>query len=425
MKVWHLDSEYDAFISAVLDQREKRKAGVRGAVDRIKGEVRSHGEAALVEYARKFDGWTRQYPLKVSADEISAAAATVGRKDRLVLAGMIDNVTRFHRSQRVRPRTYRRKGLTVVEEQVPVDAALVYVPGGTAAYPSSLVMGVVPAKIAGVKDIYATSPARDGRINPYVACAASLLGIKGFYRVGGAQAIFAFTYGIGSIPRVDIIVGPGNAYVEEAKRDVYGQVGIDMLAGPSELIVLATQPFPSDILTWDLFSQAEHDEMAVVGFFSPSEEEIYGLLKNMERLISQNKRRQIIERSLEVSGFLVHYTRIEDAISAIDRIAPEHLEVIGDEAVAEKIRYSGITYVGGHTCVSMGDYYIGTNHVLPTGGAGRFSSGLSVERFTKRKVFVKIDGSFLKKYGDRAVRLAEIEGLWAHGEAIKIRKELL
>ncbi len=425
MKVWHLDSEYDAFISAVLDQREKRKAGVRGAVDRIKGEVRSHGEAALVEYARKFDGWTRQYPLKVSADEISAAAATVGRKDRLVLAGMIDNVTRFHRSQRVRPRTYRRKGLTVVEEQVPVDAALVYVPGGTAAYPSSLVMGVVPAKIAGVKDIYATSPARDGRINPYVACAASLLGIKGFYRVGGAQAIFAFTYGIGSIPRVDIIVGPGNAYVEEAKRDVYGQVGIDMLAGPSELIVLATQPFPSDILTWDLFSQAEHDEMAVVGFFSPSEEEIYGLLKNMERLISKNKRRQIIERSLEVSGFLVHYTRIEDAISAIDRIAPEHLEVIGDEAVAEKIRYSGITYVGGHTCVSMGDYYIGTNHVLPTGGAGRFSSGLSVERFTKRKVFVKIDGSFLKKYGDRAVRLAEIEGLWAHGEAIKIRKELL
>jgi histidinol dehydrogenase len=212
--------------------------------------------------------------------------------------------------------------------------------------------------------------------------------------------------------------------VEEAKRDVYGQVGIDMLAGPSELIILATETFPPHILAWDLFSQAEHDEMAMVGLFSPSLDDLYGLLKNMERLASLNKRRKIVEGSLGAQGFLVHYTRREDAVAAIDRIAPEHLEVIGDEKVAEEIRYSGITYVGTHTCVAMGDYYIGTNHILPTGGAGRFSSGLSVERFTKRKVLVKIDRSFLTKYGDKAVRLAEIEGLYAHGEAIKARKEL-
>jgi histidinol dehydrogenase len=278
--------------------------------------------------------------------------------------------------------------------------------------------------IAGVREIYATTPAHDGCINPYIAAAALRLGIKGLYRIGGAQAIYAFTYGVGSVPRVDMIVGPGNAYVEEAKRDVYGRVGIDMLAGPSELIVLTTEAFPSHILAWDLLSQAEHDEMATVGLFSRSEEDLYGLLKNVERLMPQNKRRQIIERALSANGFLVHYTRLEDAVAAIDTIAPEHLEVIGDESAAEKIRYAGITYVGGHTCVAMGDYYIGTNHVLPTGGAGRFSSGLSVERFTKRKVLVKIDGSFVRKYGEAAARLAEIEGLYAHSEAIKVRKEL-
>ena len=424
MRVWHLDTEYDAFVSAVVASRETRKAGVRDAVDRIKGEVLRRGEGALLGYSRKFDGWTRDYPLKVDPDEIDAAASEVEPKDRRVLAGMIENVTRFHRSQKLAPRTYKRQGLTVVEEPEPVDAALVYVPGGTAAYPSSLVMGVVPAKIAGVRDIYATTPTRDGRVNPYVACAALLLGIKGLYRIGGAQAIYAFTFGIGSIPRVDMIVGPGNAYVEEAKRDVYGQVGIDMLAGPSELIILAAEPFSPDVLTWDLFSQAEHDEMAMVGLFSPSEEELFRVLESIRRLMPGTKRRQIIERALEGCGFLVHYTRLDDAVAAINRIAPEHLEVIGDESAATRIGYAGITYVGMSTCVSMGDYYIGTNHVLPTGGAGRFSSGLSVERFTKRKVLVKIDGSFLRKYGDNAARLAEIEGLYAHGEAIKARKEL-
>ena len=186
----------------------------------------------------------------------------------------------------------------------------------------------------------------------------------------------------------------------------------------------ATETFPSHIMAWDLLSQAEHDEMATVGLFSRSEEDLYGLLKNVERLISQNKRRQIIERSLSANGFLVHYTDLEDALAAINTIAPEHLEVVGDESAAAKIRYSGITYVGRHTCVAMGDYYIGTNHILPTSGAGRISSGLSVERFTKKRVLVKIDGSFFGRYGESAARLAEIEGLYAHGEAIKARREL-
>jgi len=424
MRIWHLDREYDQFVAAMTAAKEERKAGIRDVVEGIKTEVLRDGEKAIVAYAKKFDGWNADYSLKVSKDELREAASSVGRRDRTVLRGMIENVTRFHRSQKPRTRKYQSRGLTVTEEAVPVERTLLYVPGGTAPYPSSLVMGAVPARIAGVREVYATTPAHDGRINPYVAAAALMLEITDLYRIGGAQAIYGFTYGIAGLPRVDLIVGPGNTYVEEAKRDVYGKVGIDMLAGPSELIVLATQRFPENILAWDLFSQAEHDGMAMVGLFSPSLDDLYGLLKNMERLIGLNKRRDIVESALGANGFLVHYTGIEDAISVINKIAPEHLEVIGDEEVAGRIDYSGITYVGGHTCVAMGDYYIGTNHILPTGGAGRFSSGLSVERFTKRKVLVKIDKSFLEKYGENAARIAEIEGFWAHSEAIKARKEL-
>jgi histidinol dehydrogenase len=424
MRVWHLEREYEEFISAIASAKERKKAGVRGTVEAIKSNVLKNGRSAFWEYGRRFDGWMKDHSLKIDKNELEQAASVLTRRDERVLKGMIANVTRFHRFQKQRPRTYKKDGLTVTEEMVPVERSLVYVPGGKAPYPSSLVMGVVPAKIAGVKKIYATTPTYDGRINPYIAAAALLLNIDGLYRVGGAQAIYGFTYGLAGLPKVDLIVGPGNAYVEEAKRDVYGEVGIDMLAGPSELIVLAAGSFSPSIVAWDLFSQAEHDEMAMVGLFSPSQDDIYGLLKVMERLMAQNKRREIVEKSLSTNGFLVHYTDLDAAVSAIDTIAPEHLEIVGDESVAERINYSGVTYIGDRTGVAMGDYYIGTNHILPTGSAGRFSSGLSVDRFTKRKVLVKINGSFLAKYGDNAARLAEIEGLYAHSEAIRVRKEL-
>jgi histidinol dehydrogenase len=427
MKIWHLENEYDAFIASVCSGREGRKADVGARVARIKAEVLEKGDAALVAYGRQLDGWTRDYPLKVSREEIEAAASRVARDDLAALRAMVRNVTLFHRGQKGRARTYRRQGLKVTERPVPVERVLVYVPGGTAPYPSSLIMGVVPAQIAGVKEIYATTPGRDGAVNPHIAAAARILGITDLYRIGGAQAIYAFAYGAGSIPRVDMIVGPGNAYVEEAKRDVYGRVGIDMLAGPSELVILAAERTSPKVLACDLISQAEHDKMATVGLFSPSQEELYEVLRCTERLIASDineKRRGILETAWHANGFLVHYTRVEDAVRAIDRIAPEHLEVIGDEKLAESIRYAGITYVGPLTPVAMGDYAIGTNHVLPTGGAGRFSSGLSVERFTKRQVLVKIEGSFLKKHGEWAARLAGTEGLYAHGEAIRARKEL-
>jgi histidinol dehydrogenase len=425
MKVWHLEQEWDAFLEAVVSGREQKKTGVQESVQAIKKQVMEGGEDALRALSARFEGWQKEYPLKISIDEIKEAAGKIAKKDLPVLKGMIRNVRLYHRSQKLRGRTYKRKGLEVKEEPVPVERALVYVPGGQVPYPSSLVMGVVPAQVAGVRQIYVTTPTHDGVLNPYIAACCILLGIRDVFRLGGAQAIYAFALGIGTIPRVDMIVGPGNAYVEEAKRDVYGRVGIDMLAGPSELAVLLTGTFPPQITAWDLFSQAEHDEMATVGLFSPSRDDLYSLMREMERLLSENARRTTVEKALERNGYLVHYANLDKAIDAINRIAPEHLEVIGDESAARAIHYPGIIYVGPQTCVSMGDYYIGTNHVLPTGGAGRFSAGLSVDTFTKRKVLVKIDKGFLDTYGDKAMRLAEIEGLYAHGRAIKARRELL
>jgi histidinol dehydrogenase len=424
MKIWDLDKEYEKFISFVLNGREKKKKNVRSAVETIKNEIISKKEKALVGFSRKWDRWDKEYPLKLSEREIREGASKISRPDMSVLKGMIENVTSYHKNQKGKNRTYRRKGLLVREEFVPLERAMIYVPGGTAAYPSSLIMGVVPAGLAGVREIFVTTPTLDGKVNPYIPAAATLLGIKNIYRLGGAQAIYAFAYGVGAIPRVDIIVGPGNAYVEEAKRDVYGSVGIDMLAGPTELIILCTEPFSPKALSWDMFSQAEHDEMAMVGLFSPSKAHLNKIDDYIKRFIFQNERKDTIEKALKNNGFLVFYKNAGKAIEAINRIAPEHMELVGNERQAEKIDYPGIIYVGPHTTVAMGDYYIGTNHVLPTGGAGRFTGGLSVDRFTKRKVIVTIDKSFIEKYGDSAIRLSQIEGLFAHGEAIKARKEL-
>lgn len=424
MKTWELEKEYNGLLAFVIEGRKKKRHNVKQAVETIRTALETKGEKALVEFSRKWDQWSRDYPLKLTADELRRTASKIEKKDIKVLKGMIRNVRSYHRGQAVPGRIYRKKGVVVRESFVPVEKALVYVPGGTAAYPSSLVMGAVPAQIAGVKKIFVTSPAVRGEIHPYVAAGCELLGINDVYRLGGAQAIYAFSYGIGTIPKVDMIVGPGNAYVEEAKRDVYGHVGIDMLAGPTELIILCTEAFSPKAIAWDMFSQAEHDEMAMVGLFSSSRAHIDDVREQMRRLIPLNERKDVIEKALENNGFMVHYKNIDRAIEAVNQIAPEHMELIGDDGKGKNVLYPGVVYLGRHTTVAMGDYYIGTNHVLPTGGAGRFTAGLSVDRFTKRKVLVKINRDFLDRYGDSAIRLSRIEGLYAHGEAIKARKEL-
>ena len=424
MKVWDLEKEFDAFLSFAIGGREKKRQNIRSAVEEVRNRLIKKGEKALTEFSMKWDGWSKSFSFKLTREEITSEAAKISKEDRAILQGMMRNVRAFHRRQGGKKRIYKSNGLIVYEEFVPVERALVYVPGGTAPYPSSLVMGVVPALLAGVTEVMVTTPAKNGAISPYILAAAELLGIENVYRIGGAQAIYAFSYGIGSIPKVDMIVGPGNAYVEEAKRDVYGRVGIDMLAGPTELIILCTEPFSPKAVAWDLFSQTEHDEMATVGLFSRSKEHLYDTLKAIERHMASNMRRDIIEKALKQNSYFVFYRETESAVKAINLIAPEHMELIGDEKIEKEIFYPGVIYLGPHTPVAMGDYYIGTNHILPTGGAGRFTAGLSVDRFMKRKAVVKIDKKFLNRYGEKAIRLAEIEGLMAHGESIRIRKEL-
>ena len=425
MKIWDLEKEFDRLIAFVREGREKRKTSVGTAVEGIRSALQEKGEEALVEFSRRWDGWEKEFPLKVSETEIREAAAGIPKSDVAVLKGMIKNVKAFHRGQKARKRTYKGKGVSVTEESVPMERAMVYVPGGTAPYPSSVIMGVVPARLAGVKEIFVATPAKKGVINPYILAACSLLGATEVYRVGGAQAVYAFSYGTGSIPKVDIIVGPGNAFVEAAKRDVYGTVGIDMLAGPSELIVLATEPFSPETVAWDLLSQAEHDEMAMVGLFSPSRAHLEHVRSAMDEMTAASPRGSVMKKALAENGFLVEYRDREKAVRAINMIAPEHMELIGDEDEARNLLYPGIIYVGPLTPVALGDYYIGTNHVLPTSGAGRFTAGLSVDTFTKRKSVVKVEKEFVRQFADSAARLARIEGLFAHGEAILARKELL
>jgi histidinol dehydrogenase len=425
MKTWDLEKEYDGLISFILEGREKRKTSIGPAVGAIKKAILERGEAALVEFSKKWDGWERDYSLRVSDEEIEEAAARIPAADRAIIRGMIKNVRAFHRAQKAKGRSYRSKGLAVKEEHVPVERAMVYVPGGTAPYPSSVTMGVVPAQLAGVKEVFVATPSKNGVINPYILAACRLLGVRDVYRIGGAQAIYAFTFGVGSIPKVDIIVGPGNAYVEEAKRDVYGRVGIDMLAGPSELVILATEPFSPRLLAWDLMSQAEHDEMALVGLISPTKAHLTAVEKEIGGLVKTSPRAGVTEKALKRNSFLAHYKDIDKAVALANAIAPEHMELVGDERLAKKILYAGVLYVGPCTPVALGDYYIGTNHVLPTSGAGRFAGGLSVDTFTRRKEVVKVNAGFVRTYGDSAERLARIEGLFAHAEAIKARKELI
>ncbi|HOP85222.1 MAG TPA: histidinol dehydrogenase [Syntrophorhabdaceae bacterium] len=422
MKVWELEKEREGLLDFILKTRQKTRVDVRHTVATIRDEIIAKGDEAIKGLSYKYDNWDKDYPLKILPEEIEEAARKIAKKDISVLKGMIKNVRLFHLNQGAKKRIYKKRGLSVVEDYVPVEKALIYVPGGRAAYPSSLIMAAVPAQIAGVKHIYVTTPTPYGLLNPYVAAALLLLGIQDVYRIGGAQAIYAFSLGIGTIPKVDIVVGPGNAFVDEAKRDVYGFVGIDMLAGPSELIILNTKEASPEFIARDLFSQAEHDDMATVGLFSNSKTMIKNVMKEMERLMVINERKDIIERAIKANSFFVYFKDIEKAIDFINTIAPEHMEFIGDEGLADKVLYPGIIYIGEMTPVAIGDYYIGTNHILPTGGAGRFTAGLSVDTFRRRRVKVKTDNLFFERFGEKAERLARIEGLFAHAEAIKARK---
>jgi histidinol dehydrogenase len=423
-----LDSREPGFAAAfrvLVDEKRAAAPDVARDVAAIIAEVRSRGDAALIEYTRRFDRVALEPArLRIGADEIAQAAASCPPEIVEALRFAAGRIEAFHARQRPDGQDYKdADGVRLGARWRPVDAAGLYVPGGKAAYPSSVLMNALPAKVAGVQRIVMVVPTPDGTLEPAVLAAARLAGVSEIYRVGGAQAIAALAHGTETIAPVDKIVGPGNAYVAEAKRQVYGVVGIDSIAGPSEILVVSDAGSDPTWMAADLLSQAEHDEAAQAilitddaGFAERVEAEVAAQL-------AQLPRGNIAAASWQRFGAIIVVERLDEAPPLVDAIAPEHLElaVAEPEAIAARVRHAGAIFLGRHTPEAIGDYVAGPNHVLPTSRSARFASGLGVLDFMKRTSLVACDAGGFAALARPAIALAEAEGLAAHARSLSIR----
>ena len=409
----------------IVSQRDVAYVSVEESVKKVLNDVSERGDAALREYELRFDG-VQVDDFAVTAEEIDAAVAAVGAEYIRILKRAAANIERFHRAQIRSDFSMNYDGITVGERFIPVQSAGLYVPGGTARYPSSVLMNCVPAKLAGVQNIIiCTPPSRDGRIPDGILAAAKVAGADKVYKVGGAQAIAAMAYGTESIPKVDKIVGPGNVYVATAKKLVQGICGIDMIAGPSEILVIADETANADWLAADLLSQAEHDKLASAIMITDSEALATAVSAAVEKRLEKLPRREIAAESIKNNGKIIITESIMQAAELSDRIAPEHLElaVARPEKLLEQIRNAGSVFLGHYTPEATGDYMAGTNHTLPTGGTARFSSPLGVDDFIKKTQFIKMSREALENYYRDIAAFAESEGLNAHAESVKARFE--
>ena len=408
----------------VLERRgEAESAKVRAVVTEVLARVREEGDAALAEFTRRFDRFDlRKRGAAVSRREMDGAWRRTPKAVRDSLSVAASRIESFHRHQVETGFTAEIPGALLGQRILPVACAGVYVPGGKAAYPSTLLMNAIPAKVAGVREVHAACSAPGGEVPDVVLAAAKIAGITGVFRIGGAQAIAAFAYGTGTVPRVDVITGPGNAYVTEAKRQVYGTVGIDMLAGPSELVVLADGASNARFVAADLLSQAEHDEDAFVALVTDSPRLAGKVDAELAKQGRSLPRKKILAQSLSRAvGFLVR--RRDEGIDVVNRLAPEHLALMVEDPweALGRIRNAGTVFVGPNSPVAVGDYLAGINHTLPTGGAARFSSPLGVATFLKRTNVVSYHFRALAGDAPHVVRLAEKEGLFAHAQAVRVR----
>lgn len=409
----------------IVSQRDVAYVSVEESVKKVLNDVSERGEAALREYELRFDG-VQIDDFAVTAEEIDAAVAAVGAEYVRILKRAAANIERFHRAQIRSDFSMNYDGITVGERFIPVQSAGLYVPGGTARYPSSVLMNCVPAKLAGVQNIIiCTPPSKDGRIPDGILAAAKVAGADKVYKVGGAQAIAAMAYGTESIPKVDKIVGPGNVYVATAKKLVQGICGIDMIAGPSEILVIADGTANADWLAADLLSQAEHDKLASAIMITDSEALATAVSAAVEKRLEKLPRREIAAESIKNNGKIIITESIMQAAELSDRIAPEHLElaVARPEKLLEQIKNAGSVFLGHYTPEATGDYMAGTNHTLPTGGTARFSSPLGVDDFIKKTQFIKMSREALENYYRDIAAFAESEGLNAHAESVKARFE--
>ncbi len=395
-------------------------------VREIIAEVRRSGDQAVLKFTRHFDG-ADLGTLEVSAAEMAAAESAVSPALREAITRAADNIAAFHRRQ-LRGSLMCREDSGVVLGQLvrPLDRVGAYVPGGGASYPSSVLMTVIPAGVAGVKEVVVATPPRpDGGVDPYVLFAAKKAGAVRIFRCGGAQAVAALAYGTETIPRVDKIVGPGNLYVTLAKKEVAGTVGIDMLAGPSEVLVLADDSARADFIAADLLAQAEHDALAAAWCVTTSRRLIQELPAEVERQCAALKRSRTAGAALRSQGALVLAADLEAAVQIVNKIAPEHLELhLADPwPWLDRIQNAGAVFVGGYTPEPVGDYWAGPSHVLPTGGAARFSSPLNVDDFVKKISVIHYTETALAAAADHIEALAAVEGLEAHGRAVSIRRK--
>jgi len=424
-----LDSDKDGFaveLAGLLERSHEQVEGVEGVVAEIIARVRQEGDAALLDYTRRFDRLdvTDAAALELGRERLEQAVAAITADQRAALETSIERVRSYHERQLGESWQYTDTGGTLLGQQVtPLDRVGLYVPGGKAAYPSTVVMTAVPARVAGVPELVMVVPTPGGDVNELVLAAAALTGVDRVFTIGGAQAVAALAYGTATVPAVDKIVGPGNAYVAGAKRRVFGKVGIDMIAGPSEIVVLCDGQADPEWIAMDLFSQAEHDELAQSILVTTSAIFADAVQAAIDRLLPTMERAAIIRAALEGQGAIVVVRDLDEAVAVTNQIAPEHLELIVEEplGLAPRIRHAGAIFMGAYTNEVLGDYCAGPNHTLPTSGTARFSSPLGTYDFQKRTSLIMCTPDSAAQLGRTASVLARAEQLTAHARSAEYR----
>ena len=414
--------DYEKTEESAIFQRNTPQSQVTEPVQEIIARVRSQGDRALFHYTRLFDKVDIS-SLEVTGEELEAALEQTDKALLPVLSSAAENIKAYHSRQKRTGFSFSPEpGVVLGQKVTPLEKVGIYVPGGTAAYPSTVLMTAIPAKIAGCGEIIMVSPPE---ISPAILAAAKIAGVDRIFRVGGAQAIAALAYGTQTIPRVDKIVGPGNAYVAEAKRQVFGQVAIDMIAGPSEILIIADEVSSPAHVAADMLSQAEHDRLASAVLITTSRSLAEQVQKELEAQVSRLPRKEIAQASLEGQGKIILAASIPQAMEISNRLAPEHLELMVESPMdyLDAIKNAGSVFLGRYCPEPVGDYWAGPNHTLPTGGTARFSSPLSVDDFVKKSQFTAYSQEALQKAGDKIAYFAQAEGLEAHARSITIREE--
>lgn len=422
------DADFGASLDALLAWDSVSDEGVASTVAGVLADIRQRGDAALLDYTQRFDAVSaeRVADLEFTAEQLHAALHRIDPAQRQALETAAERIRRYHERQQQSSWQYQETDGTVLGQQIRgMDRVGLYVPGGKATYPSSVLMNAIPAKVAEVGELIAVSPTPKGFVNDMVLAAAAIAGVDRLFAIGGAQAIAALAFGTETVPRVDKIVGPGNIYVATAKRQVFGSVGLDMIAGPSEILVVCDGQTDPDWIAMDMFSQAEHDEDAQSLLISPDPEFLDKVEQSIAKLLPTMSRREIIEASLSVRGAFIEVADMEVAIELVNRIAPEHLElsVSEPEQYLPQIRHAGAIFLGRHTPEALGDYCAGPNHVLPTSGTARFSSPLGVYDFQKRSSIINCSPAGAAELAATASVLARGESLTAHAVSAEYRMQ--